>query len=1158
MHGPSLAMRLAVCLGFLLPFLATSLTTLGTSVYRPGTGDPLLEPWRWVHYPELDGQWVMSMTEAQDGAMWFRTRTGVTRYDGVRWQSFSTQDGLLDNQVRVLCGSRDGSIYAGTESGLCRFQGGKWQTLWPAPGAGPCRILCMTEDPGGSLWFGTYYGLARMSPEMIIFFSAATNCSILGRSAPNARTIPLPEGRHLEGAVYSAMVDKAGSIWAATTESVFRLGGNLSEGTSLEWDAYTKEDGLDLADHVSSIVQTADGTIWTIDDSGNSGINQFDGRRWTSLRLSRQFGGDDIYNSVLETRDGVCWVSGFGRLFAFAENRWRSYEAEDLPLSQDRFCIRETSRGDLWIAGRDSETWRVDYSGRRWRTYPGLHFHGETPDGKRWYLTREGAVVVEEPRTDSWVRFGAEDGLIDCPTGLMITQAGDVWIGGSHQGVPATAQFNGSAWARREHPELVYPVGYRSMFEARDGTLWLGCEPGPWLQGNRGGLLRLRRQQDGGEQWTHFGPEQSMSFFCVGIGQTADNMLWVGGLDLTRLDGDRKLNTTVPKELEDRWIDDVYGAQDGQLWLSVGGVGAFCLRGTNWTKYTTDQGLANNMVSAIRCLHDGTVLAANAKGISRFDGRSWTPFALPSALHIDREGGTLRQSSDRAIWVNMTTRSWYQRGITKTPLSDRDNALFRTTRYQPSHQVPVTRFLVSPGVVSQPGNAFLSWEGFAPWHATPPENIEYSFRLNEQQWSPFSRATSHYYQQMKSGHHRFQVRARDSDFNVESMPAAVAFIVLPPVWQQGWFLALLGTGGSGLVLLLVLVIRRDREILASSVKLSAVNQSLASEMEEHRCARLQLEERTCRLENEVEERKRVEQEKDRIHKELISASRRAGMADVASSLLHNVGNVLNSVNVSVSVILDRLHRSKESAVTKVAQLLGEHTADLDHFMVHDEKGRALPHYLEQLGQRLTEDRGEVVEEVTALGRNVDHIKEIIALQQRYGRAGGVFELISPQEVMEDALRIHAEAFHTPDIIMEREYATVAPFLLDRHKVTQILVSLLSNAKQACDAGPGPKKRIVVRVAPRADGGVRMEVADNGVGIAPENLTRIFVQGFTTRAAGHGYGLHSSALAAIEMGGTLQAHSGGLEQGARFTLDLPGRQKPDGSSNGEEPGLGAQQ
>jgi signal transduction histidine kinase len=119
----------------------------------------------------------------------------------------------------------------------------------------------------------------------------------------------------------------------------------------------------------------------------------------------------------------------------------------------------------------------------------------------------------------------------------------------------------------------------------------------------------------------------------------------------------------------------------------------------------------------------------------------------------------------------------------------------------------------------------------------------------------------------------------------------------------------------------------------------------------------------------------------------------------------------------------------------------------------------------------------------------------------------------------------------------REFEDVPPINVEKHKILQILVNLVRNAKYACDDSGRPDKRVTVRVT-NGDGWIKISVADNGVGIPPENLTRIFSQGFTTRKGGHGFGLHSSALAVKEMGGQLLVHSDGPGRGATFTLDLP--------------------
>ena len=110
--------------------------------------------------------------------------------------------------------------------------------------------------------------------------------------------------------------------------------------------------------------------------------------------------------------------------------------------------------------------------------------------------------------------------------------------------------------------------------------------------------------------------------------------------------------------------------------------------------------------------------------------------------------------------------------------------------------------------------------------------------------------------------------------------------------------------------------------------------------------------------------------------------------------------------------------------------------------------------------------------------------------------------------------------------------------MDKHKVLQILVNLIRNAKYAMDATARRDKRLTVSIRLNPENFVELSVTDNGIGISRDNLTRIFSHGFTTKRDGHGFGLHSGAIAAREMGGRLYARSDGANQGATFILELP--------------------
>lgn len=284
-------------------------------------------------------------------------------------------------------------------------------------------------------------------------------------------------------------------------------------------------------------------------------------------------------------------------------------------------------------------------------------------------------------------------------------------------------------------------------------------------------------------------------------------------------------------------------------------------------------------------------------------------------------------------------------------------------------------------------------------------------------------------------------------------------------------------------------------------------------------------------------RKQAEEKLTVIHKQLVEASRQAGMAEVATSVLHNVGNVLNSVNVSGSLISEKIKSSRVGYVGKVADLINSQKENLPHFLTSDNRGRQLPAYLTSLATNLEQERRDLLDEINSLSNNISHIKEIVAMQQSYAKSLGVLESYKPSDLLEDAIRMNDAAIIRHEVSLSRDFADVPRVVTDKHKVLQILVNLIRNAKYACDDSGKSDKRIRFGITNGGDY-VKISVADNGIGIPQENLTRIFNHGFTTRKEGHGFGLHSGALAAKELGGRLTVSSEGPGHGATFILELP--------------------
>jgi C4-dicarboxylate-specific signal transduction histidine kinase len=294
-----------------------------------------------------------------------------------------------------------------------------------------------------------------------------------------------------------------------------------------------------------------------------------------------------------------------------------------------------------------------------------------------------------------------------------------------------------------------------------------------------------------------------------------------------------------------------------------------------------------------------------------------------------------------------------------------------------------------------------------------------------------------------------------------------------------------------------------------------------------------------RLKAEVEERSRMQQEAEKTHKEMLIVSRQAGMSDVATGVLHNVGNVLNSVNVSANLVANHLQELKINRLNDAVRLMQQNASDLGNFIMNDPRGKQLPNFLLQLGKHLSKEQSLLLQEMDFVKTKVEHIKQIVATQQDYGRVSGVAEKVRVIDLVEDLLRIHKVELEEHGVQIQREYQPDLPEIsVDKHKVLQILLNLTSNAKHACMDSRREKKLVTVQVS-NGDDRIRVAVGDNGVGISTENIKKIFNHGFTTRKkGGHGFGLHSGALAARELGGALLAHSDGPDKGATFTLELP--------------------
>ncbi|MET0404540.1 MAG: GAF domain-containing protein, partial [Cystobacter sp.] len=288
--------------------------------------------------------------------------------------------------------------------------------------------------------------------------------------------------------------------------------------------------------------------------------------------------------------------------------------------------------------------------------------------------------------------------------------------------------------------------------------------------------------------------------------------------------------------------------------------------------------------------------------------------------------------------------------------------------------------------------------------------------------------------------------------------------------------------------------------LASQAAISIENARLYADVQNAEAA---LRRANDELEKRVEERTR---ELKRTQARLVSTARSAGMAEIAANVIHNVGNVLTSAVINLQMVRETVSTSRLGRIKQVTQLLEDNEGQLGEFFARDPRGNQLPGYLSALAEELLREQASVLDGMAVMDKNLDHIRAIVQVQQTYAHSTLVTEECDLSQLIEDALSLQGASLQRHGILVTQEFAPVPRLCLDKHKVLQILIHLINNAKHAMSMLPESQRRLRVLLETE-DKCARIQIVDNGMGIEPEIRDQLFCQGFTTRDGGHGLGLH---------------------------------------------------
>ena len=286
---------------------------------------------------------------------------------------------------------------------------------------------------------------------------------------------------------------------------------------------------------------------------------------------------------------------------------------------------------------------------------------------------------------------------------------------------------------------------------------------------------------------------------------------------------------------------------------------------------------------------------------------------------------------------------------------------------------------------------------------------------------------------------------------------------------------------------------------------------------------------------DISQQRSLEDENQKLQCQVTEAAKHAASVAMTHSALENVADALTTANVMTGLVLNRVKSFAPTRIEQAGALIEQHVDDLAAFVRHDEQGRHLPAYLKSLASRISRENNLLKEEIGRLQTGIVAARDLVERQKDHTRLAQFLEPVQLNDILRDALL--AVPMGDDVQVVEAMDNALPKVHADRRKLMQVMVNLLSNARHALRVSGKTALTLQVRTFLHDDK-VVLEIADNGCGIPPERIRRVFRRGNSAWAEGRGYGLYCSQQAAEEMGGELAAQSEGESSGATFRFALP--------------------
>lgn len=1107
---------------------------------------------------------VRDIAQDEKGFMWLATESGLNKYDGNSFTVFS-HDGddstsMASNWVTSLLTTPNKSVmWVGTTGGLSKMNlETETFTSYKHSEEGTGRsglsnnwITDLYEGPDQKLWVGTQEGLNVLDPK--------TNQII--HVKPQSNDL---DSRHLK---ITSLTGMGHEIWLGSTAGLLIY--------DIKSETFKKPESNVLHDDASTLFSDPDNDqIWVGSTGG------------TIMAV----GKDHSVKQVFSSKDGILdapvqalnkddkgrlWVGTVKGLNIFDPVREITINTiqsstyanqNSLPTPDIRDIFIDNS-SVVWISNYEGGVSKTNTLNKQFKHYKmdpstseGLASNQvktivEDKNNNIWLGTSDNGIEMFDVSTNTFKHYPHNPSAKISPSSnfikrMMIDSNQNLWVASQGFGID---RFDMGTWNKRSYTpddglgsKVIYAIK-----EGKGGKIWFGTY---------GGGLSKYDPDNGSMSTLSHDPSNSNSLsnnFVTAIYSQSEDSLWLGTKDGLNIynpqTGDftiYKPNSSDSTSLSSGLILGLHEGPQGDIWIATygGGVDRFNLDTKEFKHYRKEDGLPHN--NTYNFLEDsaGNLWVSTNAGISRINpfNDQITNYTTSNGLQSrEFNNGAYLKTSDGIMYFggingfNKFDPSKITNVSNAPDVSITNFALFNNR--VPTGKMESGRTILEKSI-SHTSELNLSYQDyvfsfeFAAISYAFPDKNKYKYKMEgfDKEWNDIGNRNYASYTNIPPGDYTLKVKAADYNGVWSKEPATLEIHIAPPFWQTTWFYII------SLIAILAIIYGIYRYRVRAIQKR---NQELTNKVDERT---EELHEKNDDLESTLQE---LEDTKD----ELVRNARKAGMADIATGVLHNVGNILNSINTSSSIMEQTLRNSKVEGLQKANTMLRDNMSNIEQFITENPKGKKLLSYYLKIEDMLLEEKQTMLKHNFRLNEKIHLINDVISTQQSYAGTSKYSETVRLEKMLENALTLQAGSIEKHDIEIEKDidYDNIVPVEGQRTQIVHILVNLIKNAKEAMFEDENELKDKIDISLKRENSDIFISVSDTGCGISNEDLDKIFTHGFTTKEDGHGFGLHSCSNYMNEMGGAISVDSEGVHKGSTFTLRFPVPVNSNGQGEEEE-------